>query len=159
TGTLWMDDVSLTESNEERQYFPQIGSEDVKNLVPNSSFECGTAGWGSLTYGIAGMWGNLFRLEGDLDGSTAHHGGHSLRITLKPDTLPVYSFDYYKAVRQPIRRVLAANRGWFRVQPGESLTLSAFLRADAEGVVAQLAANEAPARLLQKAVTVGTNWG
>lgn len=159
TGTLWLDDVSLTESNEGRQFFPQIDSDGVKNLVPNSSFECGTAGWGSLTYGVGDMWGNLFRLEGDLDGSVARHGSHSLRITLKPDALPVYSFDYYKAIRQPIRRVLAANRGWFRVKPGESLTLSAFLRADAEGVVAQLAANEAPERLLRKAVTVGTDWG
>ncbi len=158
-GTLWLDDVSLSESSEGRQCFPQISTEGVKNLVPNSSFECGTAGWGSLTYGIDGMWGNLFRLEGELDGSMAHHGGHSLRITLKPDTLPVYSFDYYKAVRQPIRRVLAANRGWFPVKPGESLTLSVFLRADAEGVVAQLAVNEAPERLIHKAVTVGTNWG
>ena len=32
------------------------------------------------------------------------------------------------------------------------------MRADAEGVVAQLAANEAPSRLLRKQVTVGTQW-
>jgi hypothetical protein len=37
-------------------------------------------------------------------------------------------------VTQPVRRVLAANRGWFRVQPGQPLTLAVCLRADAEEV-------------------------
>jgi hypothetical protein len=159
TGTLWLDDVSLAESSDGPQWFPQIGTDGVKNMVPNSSFECGPAGWGSLTYGLSGWAGNLFRLEGELDGTVALHGQHSLRITLRPDARPVYSFDYYEAVREPVRRVLAASRGWLRVRPGEPLTLSAYLRADAEGVVAQLGANEAPERLLRKAVRVGTNWG
>jgi hypothetical protein len=159
TGTLWLDDVALAESKDGPQWYPQIGTEGVKNLVPNSSFECGSAGWGGLTYGLSGWAGNLFRLEGELDGAVARHGAHSLRITLKPDTAPVYYFDYYEPVRQPVRRVLAANRGWFRVTPGEPLTLSAFLRADAAGVVAQLAVNEAPERLRRKAVQVGTEWG
>ena len=88
----------------------------------------------------------------------AQHGRHSLKIALTPETLPVFYFDYYDPVRQPVRRVLAANRGWFRVKPGEKLTLSAFLRADAEGVAAQLAVNEAPSHLLRKQVTVGKEW-
>ena len=54
-----------------------------------------------------------------------------------------------------MRRVLAANRGWFRIAPGEKLTLSAFLRADAEGVVAQMAVIGAPDHLQTKPVTVG----
>ena len=70
----------------------------------------------------------------------------------------MFYFDYYEPVRQPVRRVLAANQGWFRVKPGEKLTLSAFLRADAEGVAAQLAVNEAPNHLLRKQVTVGKEW-
>ncbi len=57
-----------------------------------------------------------------------------------------------------MRRVLVANQGWFRVRPGEPLTLSAFLRADAEGVAAQLAAIEAPNRMRRKQVTVGRKW-
>jgi hypothetical protein len=151
--------VVLAESSDGPQWYPQIGTDGVKNMVPNSSFECGTAGWGSLTYGLSGWAGNLFRLEGDIDSTVARHGQRSLRITLRPDKLPVYSFDYYEAVREPVRRVLAASRGWLRVRPGEPLTLSAYLRADAEGVVAQLGANEAPERLLRKAVGVGTQWG
>ena len=158
TGTLWLDDVVLAESAGGQQWFPQISTDGVKNFVPNSSFECGTANWGSFTYGLSGWAGNLYRLEGESDAAVAQHGRHSLRIALTPKTLPVFYFDYYDPVRQPVRRVLAANQGWFRVKPGEKLTLSAFLRADAEGVAAQLAANEAPSHLLRKQVTVGKEW-
>ena len=100
------------------EWFPQISTEGVKNFVPNSSFECGTANWGSFTYGLSGWAGNLYRLEGEADGAVAQHGQHSLKIALTPETLPVFYFDYYDPVRQPVRRVLAANRGWFRVKPG-----------------------------------------
>jgi hypothetical protein len=158
TGTLWLDDVVLTESARGQEWFPQISTQGVKNFVPNSSFECGTANWGSFTYGLSGWAGNLYRLEGESDGAMAQHGQHSLKIALTPKTLTVFVFDYYDPVRQPVRRVLAANQGWFRVKPGETLTLSAFLRADAEGVAAQLAANEAPSHLLRKQVTVGKEW-
>jgi hypothetical protein len=158
TGTLWLDDVELTESVGGLQWFPQISTEGVKNFVPNSSFECGTANWGSFTYGLSGWAGNLYRLEGEPDGAVAQHGRHSLKIALTPNTLPVFFFDYYDPIRQPVRRVLAANQGWFHVKPGEKLTLSAFLRADADGVAAQLAANEAPSHLLRKQVTVGKEW-
>jgi hypothetical protein len=158
TGTLWLDDVVLAESVGGQQWFPQISTDGVKNFVPNSSFECGTANWGSFTYGLSGWAGNLYRLEGELDQVVAQHGRHSLRIALTPKTLPVFFFDYYDPVRQPVRRVLAANRGWFRVKPGEKLTLSAFLQADAEGVAAQMVVNEAPSHLLRKQVTVGKEW-
>ena len=51
-----------------------------------------------------------------------------------------------------------ANHGWFQVEPGEPLTLSAWLRADAENVAAELAINEAPSRLQNKQVRIGTQW-
>jgi len=158
TGTLWLDDVVLAESAGGLQWLPQISTDGVKNFVPNSSFECGTANWGTFTYGLSGWAGNLYRLEGEPDGAVAQHGRYSLKIALTSKTLPVFFFDYYDPVRQPVRLVMAANQGWFRVNPGEKLTLSAFLRADAEGVAAQLAANEAPSHLLRKQVTVGKEW-
>lgn len=158
TGTLWLDDLELAESAEGQEWFPQIATEGGRNFVPNSSFECGTANWGSYTWGLSGWAGNLYRLEGELDGAVAQHGQHSLRISLNPATLPVFWFDYYEPVRQPVRRVLVANRGWFRVKPGERLTLSAFLRADVEGATAQLAAVEPDNRALRQAVTVGREW-
>lgn len=157
-GTLWLDEVELTESVEGQKWFPQISTEDVKNFVPNSSFECGTAGWGGYTWGLAGWAGNLYRLAGELDSTAFQHGEHALRISLNPTNLPVFWFDYYEPVRQPVRRVLAANRGWFCVKPGERLTLSAFLRADVDAVTAQLAAVEPGDRSSRKAVTVGREW-
>ncbi len=158
TGTLWLDEVELTESAEGQQWFPQIATEKAKNFVPNSSFECGTAGWGSITWGLGGWAGNLYRLEGELDSTVAAHGQHTLRISLNPQTLPVFWFDYYEPIRQPVRRVLAANRGWFRVSPGERLTLSAFLRADADPVTGQLMAVEPGDHNLRQAVRVGREW-
>jgi len=158
TGTLRLDDVELTESAEGQEWFPQIATEGRQNFVPNSSFECGAANWGSSTWGLSGWAGNLYRLEGELDGAVAQHAQHSLRISLNPATLPVFWFDDDEPVRQPVRRVLVANRGWFRVKPGERLTLSAFLRADVEGATAQLAAVEPGNRALRQAVTVGCEW-
>ncbi len=158
TGTLWLDDVVLAESTAGQQWFPQIATEGVKNYLPNSSFECGGASWGSYTYGLKGWGGNLYRLEGLVDESVAEHGRHSLKISLSPETMPVFYFDYFTPVRQPVQRVLVANQGWFHVQPGEHLTLSAFLRADAEGTAAQLAVVEAPTRMQRRQVTVGPQW-
>ncbi len=158
TGTLWLANVVLEETTAGQQWYPQIPTEGVKNLIPNSSFECGGANWGSLTWGLSGWAGNLYRLEGSLDSAVAQHGRHSLRIALEPDTRPVFCFDYYEPVRQAVPRVLAANQGWLVVEPGRELTLSAFLRADADGVAAQLAAVEAPSRISNRAVTVGTQW-
>lgn len=158
TGTLWLDDVTLVETREGLRWLPEISAEGVKNLVPNSSFECGSGNWGSFTWGLGGWAGNLYRLEGTQDDSTAEHGKNSLRISLDEKTLPVYWFDYYEPVRQPVRRVLVANRGWFAVRPGDKYTLSAFLKADAPDVAAELAINEAPSRLQHKQVRVGTEW-
>ena len=158
TGTLWLDDLSLVETTRKPQWYPQIGSEGVANAVPNSSFECGTSGWGSLTFDLGGWAGNLFRLEGELDPSQARHGRQSLKITLDTALAPVCWFDYYEPIRAPVKRALAANRGWILVSPDATLTLSAYLRGDEEGTVAQLAVNEAPERLRRKQVRVGREW-
>lgn len=158
SGTLWLDDVTLTETTDSQQWLPAIATSEVKNFVPNSSFECGGANWGSFTWGLRGWGGNLYRLEGQVCETAAPHGTHCLQIALNPDNYPVYWFDYYDPVRQPIQRVLVANQGWFQVEPGEPLTLSAWLRADAENVAAELAVNEAPSRLQHKQVRVGTQW-
>jgi len=125
TGTLWLDDVTLTESDDSQEWLPAIRTAGVKNFVPNSSFECGSANWGSYTWGLGGWSGNLYRLEGHANPATSPHGRHSFQIALDTKNRPVYWFDYYEPVRQPVERVLVANHGWFEVQPGETLTLSA----------------------------------
>ena len=158
TGTLWLDEVSLVESDIGQQWYPQISTTGVKNFIPNSSFECGGANWGSITYGLSSWAGNLYRLEGEFDPIAPQHGGHSLKIELNPRSLPVFWFDYYDPVRQPVRRVLAANKGWFRVAPGERLTLSAFLRADAENTAAEFVINECNGWTQKKQVSSGKAW-
>ena len=158
TGTLWLDDLTLVETSDQPQSYPQIGTKGVTNAIPNSSFECGTAGWGSLTFGLGGWEGNLFRLVGECDPRQAKHGRQSLRITLDAASSPVYWFDYYQPVRERVKRAFAANRGWIKVEPGALYTLSAYLRADADGTVAQLVVNEAPERLVQRQVRVGPQW-
>lgn len=158
TGTLWLDEMALVESAHVPQWFPQISTDGVRNFVPNSSFECGREGWGSMTYGSSPGGGDPYRLEGELDGTTAHHGKHSLRIGLSPETLPVFWLDHYDPIRKPVRCVLTANRGWFRVTPGVELTLSAFLRADRDGVVAQMLVNQASGATLRREVRVVPEW-
>ena len=158
TGTLWVDDVVLADCPEGQQYFPQIATEGVKNFVPNSSFECGTANWGSLSPASRGWQGNLYRLEGELDAGAAAHGQHSFKLELSPGTLPVSSFDSYRPSRHQIRSVLLANQGWFRVKPGETLTLSAFLQAEREGLPVQFVVTEPSRRGPSKTVKIGTKW-
>jgi hypothetical protein len=155
TGTLWLDDVNLTESAEGPQWFPQISTAGVKNLVPNSSFECGAANWGGFTYGLQGWAGNLYRLEGEIDTTTAKHGQASLR--LRP-TKPVFWFDYYEPIRQPVSRLMAANLGWFKVTPGEPLTLSAWLKSDADDVAAELLVSDPSRRQSKKEIKVSKEW-
>ena len=157
TGTLWLDDVVLSESSEGPQWHPQIVTDGTMNFVPNSSFECGPANWGSY-HSEPGGWGNhLYRLEGELDRGGAQ-GQQCWKIALTPKTAPVYYFDYFDAVRHPTRQILVANQGWFRVIPGEKLTLSAFLRADAGGVPARLAAVPCEGLAPSRDVSVGTEW-
>lgn len=158
TGTLWLGDVSLMESDVGQQWYPQIGTEGVKNFIPNSSFECGGAGWGSISYGLPGWAGNLYRLEGEVATNAPQHGAHCLTLALNPRTLPVYWFDYYEPVHQPVRRIFAANKGWFRVKPGERLTLSAWLRADAEDMPAEFVINECNGWTQKQQVKIGKEW-
>ncbi|MGC8743130.1 MAG: carbohydrate binding domain-containing protein [Verrucomicrobiia bacterium] len=157
-GALWLDDVELVQTEEGRQWFPQISAEGVKNLVPNSSFECDTAGWGSFTYGLSGWGGNLYRLEGEIDDRVAYHGKKSLKIALNQNNLPVYYFDYFIPVVQKVKRVFAANMGWFKVNQGEQLTLSAYIRADSEGVKGELMECEPEGRRQGKSITINKNW-
>jgi hypothetical protein len=156
TGTLWLDDVELIETNERPQWFPQVSSEGVKNFLPNSSFECGNANWGSITYGLKGWAGNLFRLEGELAKGGAPHGDTAFKIP--SDAPPTFYFDYYEPIQQPVKHILLANRGWLQVKPGEPLTFSAYVRASTNDVKVGMVINEAPDHLQQKTISAGVEW-
>ncbi|MBI3920555.1 MAG: carbohydrate binding domain-containing protein [Armatimonadetes bacterium] len=157
-GTFWLDEVALVETTGGRQWYPQIATESVQNFVPNSSYECGGANWGSFTYGLRGWGGNLYRLYGEPDATTAAHGKQSWKLALTPATLPVFYFDYFEAVKQPVQRVLLANLGWFVVKPGETLCLSAFLRSDDDNAVAQILINQAEGRSFRQQIKVSGQW-
>jgi hypothetical protein len=156
TGTLWLDDVELTETPGGRKWFPQLSTGGVKNFLPNSSFECGAANWGSFTYGLEGWAGNLFRFEGEIDHTTAHDGKSSVRISSAP--LPTFYFDYYEPIRQPVKRVLVANHGWVQAAPGEPLTLSAWVRGTEDGLKIELLAAEPFDQLQHKDFTIKKEW-
>ena len=155
-GVLWLDDVELVRVEEGRQWLPQITADGVKNLIPNSSFECGEAGWGSFTYGLSGWAGNLYKLYGKIDNSTAYQGKSSLKIS--SEDFPVFYFDYFEPVSQKVSRVYAANCGWFKVNQNDDLTLSAYMRAIDDGTKGELIINEANGRRQSKRVTINRDW-
>ncbi|MDH7570125.1 MAG: carbohydrate binding domain-containing protein, partial [Armatimonadota bacterium] len=158
TGTFWIDDVELTETDIRPQWHPRLAEPPSGNWLPNSSFECGTAGWGSYSPDLRYWHGNVYRLIGEEDTRTAAHGRCSLRVPLSEANLPTYFFDYFDPLRQPMRCVVAAHHGWVPVEPGKSYTLSAYLKADAPGRVGVLLVRQAGGRSLRQDVTLTTEW-
>ena len=158
TGTLWLDNVSLVEREPIRTRFTEVVPDaGGRNLVPNSSFELGGIAWGSIA-SIPGWGGNLNRLVGEVDTTTAARHGSSLKIELRPDNLPVCYFDYFEMLRQPVRAPLAANRGWMNVQPGKPYTLSTYLKADPPGLTAILQLRDSPWSEQHTTVKAGADW-
>jgi hypothetical protein len=152
---------------------PPIGG---KNLVPNSSFEVGDAGWSSLGAEGAGYkngwaplfgnWGNLGTLHGTVERGGAAEGGAFLRIHVGAEDTPVFNYDYFVPVNHRELRPLAASRGWIEVTPGKPYTVSVSLRGSKAGVPAAFGVHEEdPATAWSgsaddnlKQVSVGTRW-
>jgi photosystem II stability/assembly factor-like uncharacterized protein len=116
---------------------PRVPSLGSKNLVPNASFELGTDGWSSVGKST-GWGGDLWSLFGVIDTIQSREGKHSLLIDLGPGKTEVTYFDVWPMVRQAQTAPLAANRGWIDVIPGQKYTLSAYMRADRNGIPAQM---------------------
>jgi hypothetical protein len=134
TGTLWLDDLALEREEPLPPYFTEVVPAcGGKNLIPNSSFELGSIGWGSYAY-LHAWGGNLNALVGTIDPSTAAVHRCSLRISLRRDALPIHFSDCWDRgnllLRQPVWAPLAAHRGWLAVRPGQPYTLSAYLKTD-----------------------------
>jgi len=158
TGTLWLDDVDLAPAEMKVQRHPQLPTAGRANLIPNSSFECGTAGWGSYAPDLNTWTGNVYRLFGDLDDSTAAHGRHSLRMRLPVNDPPTFYFDWFDPVRQRVSQVVAAHQGWAVLPKGQPCTLSASLKADAAGVVGVLLVRQADARMQRQTFPLSAAW-
>ncbi len=118
---------------------PPIPSIDAKNLLPNSSFEMGADGWSSWGKGtISG--GDLCGLFGEVQVGNAVDGTHCLRIELGPGLTEVTHSDYGLGPSRAVIQAapLAANLGWMEVRVDETYVLSAYMRADHDGVPADL---------------------
>lgn len=133
-GTLWLDDVRITPVDEPSlEYVSRIPHQDTTNLLPNASFECGTDGWSSL--GKRPGWiGGLSGLYGTIQKNNSWDGTACLQIELGPGKTPLASFDFFKTNTIEQHSPLVANIGWIEVQPGKKYTLSAYMRADQDGI-------------------------
>ena len=153
TGTLWIDQVSLREIARPRS--PNvIDMGDVKNRVPNSSFEVGTYGWG--TYGTTFLVGNL-------DETTAYHGSRSFRLDISPDSVPIHWNDFTYAQRgKPTHArptsVSLVTHGYLPVTPGETMVVSAYVKADKPGGQVRLGLTEETGADRRNSIDVGTEW-
>jgi hypothetical protein len=157
-GSFWLDDVRLEPSEPVRSKFTEvIPATSAVNLLPNSSFECGGSGWGSIA-DLPGWGGNLNTTAGEVDTTTAKSDGASCKIALTPSTLPVFHFDYFDLYRVPVKAPLLANRGWIAVEPGADYTLSAYMRGDCEDLVGVLSVHQAFGGNLGQQVRLNTKW-
>lgn len=159
TGTLWLDDVELVEIPVlSPKRLPQIPTEGVVNFLPNSSFECGAAGWGSYAPDLRWWMGNVFQLVGELDDKTSVHGKFSLKVSLSEPNLPTFYFDWFDPIRQPVRSLITAHHGWIAVNRGQPYTLSAFMKADKPNVVGILFVCQSDGRNLSRNFSLTTDW-
>ncbi len=158
TGTLWLANVQLEPvAGLQYEYHPQISTSQVTNYIPNSSFECGRAGWGSY-YPDMNTWaGNVFDLIGQIDSQVAYHGQHSLRIDVDKSQAPVFMWDWFDLVDEQILTPLAAHHGWVRLERGSKYVVSCMLRADRPDVPARLLVREGE-RNRSHHVQVGPEW-
>ncbi len=147
TGTLWVDDLVLEriEAPSQPNLIEDIGS---KNLLPNSSFECGSDRWIS-----AGCW----RLFGEVVEEDAVHGSRCMKVAWARATAPVFSFDYYDMRREPYAAPAITSEGWMRVEEGAPYVLSAWLRADRE-VACHLRARGPSRQYAGRTITLGRDW-
>ncbi|MBM3334190.1 hypothetical protein FJY63_05970, partial [Candidatus Sumerlaeota bacterium] len=128
------------------------------NAIPNSSFECGGEGFGSVSTGIPGWGCNVFSLLGQWDSERAFHGRHSWRISLSPDALPVAYFDYFDPIEAPLREILVGHKGWMPVERGKKYVFSAYVLADRPGLKARVVLREADGRATERTFDVGQEW-
>lgn len=159
TGTFWLDDVRVEPSEPAvRRYNEVVPSINSVNLLPNSSFECGTSGWGSIA-DLPGWGGNLNSLVGEVDTTTASQmSKSSFRISLGSENLPIYYFDYFPLYRTTVKAPLLANQGWIEVEPGADYTLSAYMKSAGSGLVGVLSVRQAFRGTLQKEVQLTNEW-
>ena len=158
TGSFWLDNVRLKPSKPiEKRFTHVLPDTKAVNLLPNSSFECGTCGWGSIA-DLPGWGGNLNLPVGAVDNTTGMFDESSFQIALTPKSIPVFYFDYFPLYRVPVKAPLLANRGWISVRPGADYTLSAYMKSDRKGLVGVVSVRQAFRGNIQRQVSLTKTW-
>ncbi len=158
TGTFWLDNVQIVPTEPVLKRFTEIIPDtNSVNLLPNSSFECGKSGWGSIA-DLPGWGGNLNQLVGNIDSSKSQFSDSCLKIELNPKTIPIYYFDYFPLYRVPVKCPLLANRGWINVEPNIDYTLSVYMKANSDRLKGVLSVRQAFNRTLKQSIDLTTEW-
>lgn len=159
TGVLYLDDVVLEPSDGPKyDREPILPFEGNVNTLPNSSFECGSGGWGGYSV-ISGGWAaNLFFLPGAWDRSEAYHGQAAWRLTLDPNDRPTAYFDYFDPQVAPLKNPMVAPVGWIPVEKGAKYAVSAYVKADAEDLPVGIVVRYGNGRTSSRFFRVGKDW-
>lgn len=128
----------------------------TKNLIPNSSFECGEVGWQSgIKFEDAHIC-NLFKLAGevaDVDG--APHGRKALSIKFSKPFHQLFLFSPHIAHAPWL---LITNSRWLRLLCGETYTLSAFVKAFGNGIGVTIGVYFADGRKIERRIDPTNDW-
>jgi len=156
-GTFWLDDVRLEPSEPIVERFTEVVPPTTSvNLLPNSSFESGISGWGSIADLPYGM-GNLNLPVGEVDTTTSRFNGASFKISLTKETTPVYYYDGW-LYNIPVKDPLLTNKGWITVEPGVDYNLSAYMKAESSGWYGVLSVQNAFGDKRERRVHLFTDW-
>jgi len=170
TGVLWLSDVSLVSLGVHEtpvEWLPQIDTRNVTNLLPNSSFECGRAGWGGFSPELKGAGGtrtNLPEMPGDIDETTAWHGKRSLRIRLDKSTpLVMRTVVGGQVFAENALTQAVANVGWITLSANQSYAFSCYVKVEKPPVAVRLMVCKPgldwPVILRSEyPIVVGTDW-
>ena len=135
---------------------PKISMERVVNALPNSSFECGGAGWGYVKEKSSD--GEPFELLGQCDRSQSFSGKSSWKLTLSADhPLMNYAASFFAVVSR-IPSLQIGNEGWISVAPGKPYVLSAYVRSDRPELSAHCTIVEVDGRQESRSFKVGEGW-
>jgi hypothetical protein len=119
-GTLWIDDVSITEGQVAGKWQAAVPSSEQPrkgNLLYNGSFEVGEAGWGPTQMHPQEKGYGDRHMDITSQKTEAAHGRYALRV----DASEWFESQFIK------------------VRPGQKLTLSAYMRTEGEPMGVQLA--------------------
>ncbi|MDW8037436.1 MAG: endo-1,4-beta-xylanase [Thermoguttaceae bacterium] len=159
TGTLYVDDVEITPVKEfQPQRQPLLTGPSDRNIIPNSSFECGGAGWGCFAPDVPSWGGALFERMGQLDAKQAYHGQHSWRLELRRQQLPISYFDYFDPSAAPLGCVVLAHEGWVPAEVGKRYVFSAYVQADPADLPGLLVIRHADGPMLMQPFKAAGKW-